>query len=65
MSHNVAADDGSFRCSNGCDGEGGNGNPATSWSFTRTFNTVENIAYQCEVHGAAFGMVGQIIVQSP
>ncbi len=64
VSHNVAADDGSFRCSNGCDGEGGNGNPAPSWEFTRTFNAEGTIAYHCDVHGL-FGMVGQIIVQSP
>lgn len=64
VSHNVAADDGSFRCSNGCDGEGGNGNPAPSWEFTRTFNAEGTIAYHCDVHGD-FGMVGQIIVQSP
>jgi len=37
--HNVAADDGSFRCAQGCDGAGGDGSPsATTWSFTRTFS---------------------------
>lgn len=61
--HNVRADNGSFRCANGCDGEGGDGNPASnSWSFTRTFNAPGTIAYNCEVH-AFMGMRGTIIVE--
>ena len=54
--HNVVADDGSFRCARGCDGEGGdgtprgaNGTPTGGWSFTRTFNTAGNVAYHDEV----------------
>jgi plastocyanin len=61
--HNVAADDGSFRCANGCDGQGGNGNPSTAtWSFTRTFNEAGVVGYNCETHQAV-GMVGTITVQ--
>ncbi|MCB1058181.1 MAG: hypothetical protein KDD11_22005, partial [Acidobacteria bacterium] len=60
--HNVEANDGSFRCANGCDGEGGNGNPSgNAWSFTRTFNTPGQIAYFCAVH-VGLGMTGTISV---
>ena len=50
--HNVVADDGSFRCARGCDGEGGDGTPHDSWSFTRTFATPGRIGYHDEVSGA-------------
>jgi plastocyanin len=61
--HNVAADDGSFRCANGCDGQGGNGSPSTaSWSFTFTFNEAGVVNYHCESHQAV-GMTGTITVQ--
>src|SRR6185295_17796818 len=65
FSHNVVADDGSFRCAAGCDGEGGNGTPSnSSWSFTRTFNTAGTVGYHCEVHGSpGSGMFGTITVQ--
>lgn len=44
--HNVVADDGSFRCANGCDGMGGNGNPSGSaWSFTIVFNSAGLVPY--------------------
>jgi len=44
MPHNVAANDGSFRCAKGCDDTGGNGNATSAaFSFTRTFNTAGNI----------------------
>jgi plastocyanin len=61
--HNVAS--ATFRCANGCDGDGGNGAPSTAeWSFTRTFNTAGVVEYWCEVHGGqAVGMHGQITVQ--
>ena len=37
--HNVAANDSSFRCANGCDGDGGNGGPSSAaWSFSLIFN---------------------------
>ena len=59
--HNVNAD--SFRCANGCDGEGGNGNPSTAnWSFTRTFPSAGTTNYVCDEH-ANVGMTGRIIVQ--
>ncbi len=61
--HNVAADNGSFRCANGCDGQGGNGNPSTaSWSFTITFGEAGVVTYNCEVH-VGLGMRGTITVQ--
>ncbi|MCF6299547.1 MAG: plastocyanin/azurin family copper-binding protein [Proteobacteria bacterium] len=66
--HNVRADDDSFRCANGCDGDGGNGNASSAnWSFSLTFNTAEEIAYFCEVHGTAggVGMSGTITVTDP
>ena len=63
--HNVTADDGSFRCSNGCDDTGGNGAPSTAtWSFARTFNSPTVVHYHCQIHGAAggVGMSGTITV---
>jgi len=52
--HNVVADDGSFRCARGCDGEGGDGTPAScdaQWSFTRTFNQPGIFRYHSEPGG--------------
>jgi plastocyanin len=66
--HNVTADDGSFRCSNGCDDTGGNGNPSSVlWSFSRTFPTPGVIHFHCQVHGAAggVGMSGTLTVSAP
>ncbi len=61
--HNVNAP-GQFRCANGCDGEGGNGNAsASAWQFTRTFNDVETISYRCDPH-FAIGMTGTLIVEA-
>ena len=61
--HNVDADDGSFRCARGCDGQGGNGDPSDDiWSATVTFNTPGTITYHCDIHGH-LGMVGSITVQ--
>lgn len=65
--HNVRADDGSFRCSSGCDGEGGDGSPSgANWSFSRTFNDPADIPYFCELHGGAggAGMSGRLTVES-
>jgi len=60
--HNVVADDGSFRCAQGCDGEGGNGSPSASpWYFTRTFNVAGLVTY----HDEATGATGSISVASP
>ncbi len=62
--HNVHADDNSFRCANGCDGQGGNGNPSSAdWSFSLTFNNPGTIGYHCDVH-QGMGMVGTIVVNA-
>lgn len=62
--HNVAADDHSFRCANGCDGAGGDGSPSSSaWTATRTFNQAGTFGYHCEVHGPN-GMTGTVVVQA-
>jgi plastocyanin len=59
--HNVAADDGSFRCARGCDGAGGDGAPsATVWSATVAFNTPGSIRYICDAHPS---MVGHVVVE--
>jgi plastocyanin len=65
--HDVHADDNSFRCANGCDDTGGNGNPASPpWTFTRTFNTAGTIGYHCEIHGRpGGGMFGTLVVNAP
>ena len=60
--HNVVADDGSFRCARGCDGEGGDGTPVgygEGFGFSRTFTTPGRIGYHDEDSGAA----GEIIVR--
>ena len=60
--HNVRATDGSFRCANGCDGQGGNGDPSlAAWEFSLIFNDPGTIDYDCEVH-VSLGMVGSITV---
>jgi len=61
LPHNVVADDGSFRCAMGCDGEGGDGTPrnyTTQWSFVRTFATPGIVSYHDEVSQAAGVIVG-------
>ncbi len=59
--HNVSSGD--FRCANGCDGQGGNGDPSTNgWSFQMVFPTAGTVSYVCDEH-AGVGMTGQIIVQ--
>lgn len=62
--HNVMADDGSFRCANGCDDAGGNGAPSAQiWSATLTFPRAGRFGYFCEPHGApGKGMYGAIVV---
>jgi len=61
--HNVVADDGSFRCANGCDDDydGGNGDPADEWTEIRTFTVPGVVPYHDQVSRAA----GVIIVQGP
>ncbi len=62
--HNVHADDNSFRCANGCDGQGGDGNPsAARWTFTLAFNNAGTIHYHCDNH-VGMGMVGSIVVNA-
>lgn len=64
VAHNVHADDNSFRCANGCDGQGGNGTPASNqWTSTVTFNHAGTFGYKCDVHGS-MGMTGTVIVNS-
>ena len=66
LPHNVRADDGSFRCANGCDGQGGDGDPSSAgWSFMLTFDDPGEIPYFCEAHGApgGIGMAGTITVE--
>jgi plastocyanin len=67
--HNVVADDGSFRCARGCDGDGnnGSGNASTSnWIASVVFDTPGTIGYFCEIHGMpGGGMFGTIIVNGP
>lgn len=61
--HNVAADDGSFRCAQGCDGSGGNGNPSNAqWHASVRFDTPGTYGYHCEVH-QGMGMTGTITVE--
>lgn len=64
--HNVRADNGSFRCANGCDDTGGSGTPASGWTVTRTFSTAGTIPFYCELHGGpgGIGMAGSIIVNA-
>ena len=62
--HNVHADDNSFRCANGCDGAGGNGNPdASEWTSTVTFATPGVVKFHCDEH-ESMGMVGTITVNA-
>lgn len=64
--HNVVADDASFRCANGCDGQGGNGSPSSAqWIATVVLDEPGTVGYYCEAHGApGSGMVGTIVVES-
>jgi len=64
--HNVAADDGSFRCANGCDATGGDGDPSSAaWVATVDFFAPDLVPYHCEIHGAAggVGMSGTVTVR--
>ena len=63
--HNAKADDGSFRCANGCDATGGNGSSSSkNWAASVKFAYPGTIGYYCEQHGApGQGMYGTIIVQ--
>ncbi|MGH8172774.1 MAG: cupredoxin domain-containing protein [Rhodanobacteraceae bacterium] len=63
--HNVVSAGGAvttFRCADGCDGAGGNGDPSSDpWTATVEFPTAGDVPYQCEVH-AGQGMTGAITV---
>lgn len=67
--HNVVADDGSFRCAHGCDGDGsgGNGNASSLlWVVTVAFPNPGTVGYFCEPHGSpGSGMAGTIEVLAP
>ncbi len=67
--HNARANDGSFRCARGCDGDGkgGNGNPSSSnWIASVTFAKAGTVGYYCEIHGQpGAGMYGTINVNGP
>ncbi len=62
--HNVVSQAAGFRCAQGCDGQGGNGNSSTAlWSVTITFNTPGTFDIYCEPHGSpGVGMAGTIRV---
>lgn len=66
--HNVLSDEGAvttFRCADGCDGDGGNGDVSdVLWSATVAFPAEAVIGYHCEQHGASGGngMSGLITV---
>ncbi len=66
--HNVASTDLSFlfRCADGCDDTGGDGNPAgLGWVSEVTFHLPDSsIPYVCEPH-VGFGMTGSVSVQTP
>lgn len=64
--HNVVADDGDFRCADGCEGVDGTGNPSgAAWEFSLTFDDPDEIPYHCENHGLAggVGMAGTLTVE--
>jgi len=64
QAHNVHANDNSFRCAAGCDGDGhgGNGAPRTGpWSATVAFPRAGIYGYRCDPH-ANYGMVGVVRV---
>ena len=64
VAHNVVADDGSFRCANGCDATGGNGTPASNeWTASVTFTKAGVFTYHCANH-MNMGMTGKITVNS-
>ncbi len=65
--HNVSANDGSFRCAQGCDGDGngGSGEPSVnSWTAEVTFRSLGTTSYKCDPH-IIFGMVGSVTVVEP
>ena len=64
-SHNVYEVNGRFRCAQGCEANGGNGNPSPSnWISEVTFHAVETVNYICQPH-IGFGMQGSVTVLNP
>lgn len=64
-SHNVFASDGSFRCAQGCEAEGGDGSPSpVLWTAEVTFRKTGTVNYYCQPH-LQFGMQGSITVIEP
>jgi plastocyanin len=64
QAHNVHANDDSFRCAAGCDGDGhgGSGNPRIGpWSVTVAFPRAGIYGYRCDPH-ADYGMRGIVRV---
>ena len=66
--HNVKSDADAvtaFRCANGCDETGGNGNASQDpWTATVTFPTAGTAGFYCEIHGGdgGIGMSGVITI---
>ena len=73
--HNVVADDGSFRCARGCDGEGGDGTPVSGFrcnartggcvpdaTFRLDFKRQFNVSGIVKYHDEVGGAPGVIIV---
>lgn len=63
--HNAQADDLSWRCAQGCDDSGGDGDPSgAAWSFERFFNDPGTFRYHCDLHGGTngLGMSGIVVV---
>jgi plastocyanin len=62
--HNVAADDGSFHCSNDCSGN--SDVSSNAWVSSHTFNAAGTFPYHCDQHGGpgGSGMSGTVVVQS-
>ena len=62
--HNVVADDGSFRCARGCDGQGGNGAPSDdNWTAQVRFDHAGTFGFHCANH-ESFGMAGTVTVRA-
>lgn len=60
--HNVHANDDSFRCAAGCDGQGGNGAPQTGpWSATVAFPHAGIVGYRCDPHASFMRGVVRVV----
>ena len=64
--HNVAADDGSFRCAAACDGDGSGKDGSASadlWSFSVRYPDPGVFGFHCQIHGIpGAGMFGTVTV---